>query len=525
LFALSALTDTISPRSPFLQQFFSTFTPADTLKKESLFSRKSEQFFTDYFSSDSAVAKKARKYLYTAQFEFDSLDVPLLKNAIEKVNWNTKNYLTTKKYFITKLAGLKDSSITPFLRDLYWKVKDSSELQNLVLESLLRQRTLESFTAFKELILQEPPVAVSGSGYSNYRSGSSVVIREVSVYNSSPRYIDRDYDSRFYGSWYPLYDTLALTKTIFPDILQLGNVDDYKKEVTDLLTVMVDSGFLKAEDYESNFSKYYLDAKQSLKKQVAREEKADIDKASNKDRILPYGMDEEVYSQFNSYGNSELEQYAILLMPFYDKKPGVPGYYEQLLKLKDKSFLYDIFVLMLRNNKPVPDSLFNVYAKQDNYRVKLYTDLQKMNKLEKFPAAWKNQQAIARSLLMTEGYRYRKPDSVVFMDKLAVSYKGKKGWIYFFKYRLMRDDSQWQLASIGMQPENLSEIDVKNDEFTEKRERKLENDKSDKEQMQKMLKELLYAKHESAEEFYRARSFNLYKSYLSEMVKRQRYRD
>ncbi|HET6996735.1 MAG TPA: TraB/GumN family protein, partial [Chitinophagaceae bacterium] len=523
MFTLSALTDTVSPRSPFLLQFFSTFTPSDTLKKESLFTRKSEQFITDYFSDDSVVAKKARKYLYTVKF--DSLDVPLLKNAIGRVNWNTKNYLSVKKYFITKLAGMKDSSITPFLRDLYWKVKDSAELQNLILESLLRQRTRESFTAFKELILQEPPVAAGSSGFSSYRSGSSVAIREVIEYSGPSRFSTRDYDSRFYGSWYPLYDTLALAKTIFPDILQLGNVDDYKKEVTNLVTVMVDSGFLKAEDYESNFSKYYLDAKQSLKKQVAREEKANIDKASNKEMISRYGWAEDVYDQYTDFGNNELEQYAILLMPFYDKNPALPGFYEQLLKVKDRRLLYDILILMLRNNKPVPDSLFTTYAKLDNYRVKFYKDLQKMKKLEKFPTAWKNQQSIARSLFMTEGYRYQKPDSVVFIDKLAVSYKGKKGWVYFFKYRPMRDDTQWQLASVGMQPENLTEIDVENDEFTEKGERKLESDKPDKEQMQKMLKELLCAKHESAEDFYRARSFNFYKSYLSEMVKRQRYRD
>src|SRR5258706_13868053 len=90
-------------------------------------------------------------------------------------------------------------------------------------------------------------------------------------------------DPRFYGTWYPLYDTLELTRTLFPDLLQLANIDDYKKEVNNLLTVLVDSGFLKAADYESSFSKYYLDAKQLLKKQMTREEKEKIDKATNKE--------------------------------------------------------------------------------------------------------------------------------------------------------------------------------------------------------------------------------------------------
>jgi hypothetical protein len=45
-----------------------------------------------------------------------------------------------------------------------------------------------------------------------------------------------------------LYDTLSLTRTIFPDFLQLLHVDDYKEEVLDLLVTMVDSGYLQAKD-------------------------------------------------------------------------------------------------------------------------------------------------------------------------------------------------------------------------------------------------------------------------------------
>jgi len=524
LFTLSTLTDTINPQSSFLQQFFSTFKPIDTLKKQSLFTRKTGQFFKDYFSSDSVVAKNARKNLYTVQF--DSLDVPLLKDAITRIGWNTKNYLAVKNQFISELGELKDSSITPFLSDLYWKVKDSADQQNAILQALLEQRTRESFVAFKDLILREPPISTDDGDYSPYGHMSSAYVRRMIITDATTRYVDRDYEPGIDDEWYPLYDTLALTKTLFPDLLQLATVDDYKNKVIDLLTALVDSGFLKAADYESSYSKFYLDSKQLLKKQVAKEEKANIQKASNKDQAARNGWTDDDYAdRYGDEGNNELGQYAVLLMPFYDKKPELAGFYQQLLKVKDRRLLYDIFTLMVKNNKPVPDSLFNTYAQMDNYRAEFYMDLQKMKKLDKFPTAWKNQQQIARSLFMTSEYSYQQPDSVVFMDKLAVSYKGKKGWVYFFKYRPMRDDTYWQIASVGMQPENLNEIDTENDDFTEKENRKLESDKPEKEQMQKMLKELLYSKRESAEDFYKARSYNYYKNYLSEMVKRQRYRD
>jgi hypothetical protein len=39
----------------------------------------------------------------------------------------------------------------------------------------------------------------------------------------------------YYGRWYQLYDSLSLTKTIFPDILQLMNIDDYRNDMMALL--------------------------------------------------------------------------------------------------------------------------------------------------------------------------------------------------------------------------------------------------------------------------------------------------
>jgi hypothetical protein len=114
---------------------------------------------------------------------------------------------------------------------------------------------------------------------------------------------------------------------------------------------------------------------------------------------------------------------------------------------------------------------------------------------------------------------------VAFIDKLPVTYENKKGYVYFFRYKRMRDDAAWQVASVGMQPEKLSEIDIDNDDFVMRGERKLENDKPVKEQIQQMLKEMVNSRRGSATMFYEGRSYSLYKNYLSEIVKSSRYRD
>jgi hypothetical protein len=512
-FSLRTLTDTSNTNSPFLSKFFSSFAPFDTLKGESLFTRKTEQFFKDYFSTDSAVAKKARKSL--SQIEFDSTDAPLVKKAIERVNWKTKDYLEVKKNFISELGNLKDSTITPFLKQLYLKVKDTSDFQNAILNALLSQKTKQSFIAFKDLILQEPPVETGDNSY--YRGFHYPVIR----FNSYSRFDVSDVTS-YDGPWSELHDTLALSKSIFPDFLQLINVDDYKDEVLDLVIAMVDSGYLKASDYESYFSKFYLDAKQLLKKQVAREDNDNIEKESRKDRKKNFYDDEYDEKEMDN-GNTKLEEYAVLMLPFYDKNPGVQSFFEQLKLTKDRQLLYNIYLLMLRNTKPVPDSFFTKYSKLDEYRSKLYEDLKDIKKPDKFPAENKKQVDIARSLILTNSGTYDKPDSLTYIDRLPVTYENKKGWVYFFKYKEERDDNYWQFATAGMQPEKEDSIDIENDDFTNVEGRKIAADKPIREQMEKMLKEMLYSKRESASDFYDARRYNIYKNYLSEIVKRNRF--
>jgi hypothetical protein len=79
------------------------------------------------------------------------------ENAISRLNWDMKNYMETKKHFITELGYLDDSSV-----------------------------------------------------FGNLFRLSSPRIRFNNIYGNS--------------TWSELYDTLALTKTIFPDFSQLINL-------------------------------------------------------------------------------------------------------------------------------------------------------------------------------------------------------------------------------------------------------------------------------------------------------------
>ncbi len=82
----------------------------------------------------------------------------------------------------------------------------------------------------------------------------------------------------------PLFDTLSLTKVVFPDILQLMNIDDYRRRYHELTgNTWSTAGTLKTADYETSFPKIYLEAKQLLRKQLAKENKAKMEKAASKE--------------------------------------------------------------------------------------------------------------------------------------------------------------------------------------------------------------------------------------------------
>jgi uncharacterized protein YbaP (TraB family) len=515
LLRIATLTDTLSAKSSFIDGFFKSFHLVDTtMQANSFFLRRTDRFFSDFFSKDSLRLRSARRSVY--EVEFDSTDAPLLMKGIDSLNWSQKNYLDIKKYWIAELGSIKGTTVVTYLKSLYFKVADTSDLQHAVLNALLSQKTKESFTAFKDLILQEPPITdeqpTTSTAYVTVRSSH---LRGLDPSKSYPAH---------YGKWGELYDTLALTKLIFPDFLQLMNVEDYKEEVANLLTAMVDSGYLKGSDYENYFSKIYLDAKQQLKKQIAREEKIKIDKASSKDKTASYYNLYEEEDEADE-GNRPLQQASVLLLPFWDKNAGVQQFFNQLMKTGNRKLLYETFLLLLRHQKPVPDSLFQKFAALDEYRSDLYSDLKKIKKEEKFPAAYKKQEWIARSLLVNSGQLYGKMDTLSFIDKLPVEYKNKKGFVYFFKYKRMKDDAAWQLASVGMQPADLTQVDVENDEFTEMEKRKLETDEPVGQQLANALKEMLNSKHPSAAGFYEGRAANMYRNFLPDMVKSNRYRD
>lgn len=497
-FSLMTQGDTLSAPSAFVQSFFETFTPADTLRGSDVFVKKAKLFFEDFMNPDSVVHKRAVKGIYVIRF--DSTDVPDLKKTISSIGWTEKNYLDTKKSLIRKMGNIQANGATNYLKELYQSAGDTLELQYTVLATLLRQKTGYAYSAFRDIVMAEPPVL------------------DINTGTGQQLYADRTSGSILLDG---LSDSLQLTRTIMADILPLINLDDYKYPVMSLLGQMVDSGFVKADDYKPYFSKFLLEAKQELKKQVIAEKqkaihKAEEDKKGKVQNYLSYRPEEE-----EDGGNDNLELYATLLIPYWDTNPQVPALLNQMLSSSDKRLKYSTLMSLLRAGKPYSDTLLNYFAGLDEYRYELYEDLSDMDELSRFPAKANKQLLLAQSKLQAEK-SYGKPDSLVFIDKLKAEVKGVEGWIYFFKYKSRKDDAGWKIATAGLIPLDSTKFEWKEEEgagssaeddedvyayhskfsFTGFSNTRIKEEEPVLPQLQKELKRMLYSRRKSAKEFY-----------------------
>jgi len=505
-FHLMTLTDTLTGPSSFVKSFFDNFNPADTFKFYNPYEKKSRVFFEDFYSNDSTTRKKAINSV--SLIPFDSTDVPLLAKAIKSFQWSEKKYLERKTSFINKLGAIPTKASADLLRDIYYTAGDTVKLQNAALEALLKQRTQYAYNSFKDILTNEPPVIEAGGGSSFYNYSS--------MYGSSGGRSGYSYFSN--GNFMDeLTDTLLLTKTILPALLPLLTLDDYKKPLMQLLRTMVDSNMVGAKDYELYLSKFLIEAKQELKRQAIAEkgsaiEKAEDEKKEGKPNNLYRNKDEDE-------GNEELITYATLLLPFRETNPGVNDVLKKMFSSNDKRLKYNTAYLFMRNKIPVPDSILTFFAKLDDYRYELFTDLKKYKLLHRFPAENKKLQDLARSKLYSAAGT--KPDSLIYLDSLPLALKKSKGQLFFYKYKAKKDDAFWKLAAVSLLSTDGNIFNYNNEEEEENgysstayawdyasssetsfTDEKIKEEDMLKEQMQKELKKIVYSKRKSAVMFY-----------------------
>ncbi|MBC7536746.1 MAG: TraB/GumN family protein [Ferruginibacter sp.] len=469
LYNITGVSDTVNVTGTFISTFFENFEPWQVPVERNLYMNTLKNFFNDLFSKDSAVQNKAQQSI--ANVYYGVPGIPLIMDAITRVSMADKKYFDTKTRLISELGFIKDSTsdmLVENLKKIYEQTADTALFQNEVVKALARLKTKSAYHLLKEILLQDPPI------FEN----------------------DYEYTSMFEN----LEDSLQLTAGLFPELLRLGSLDDYKEKVFDLFANLVDSGLVKPKNYKSVFPNIYVDAKIALKKQLSRDEKKMRTESKTNDNEEPARL----YNNYNDKSAS-IQNYSILLMPFYEKDKNVKSFFSRLLQSNDGNVRLNTAVLLIRKNKVVADSILLSLAADDKYRADLLYQLETTGHSERFPKQFKTQEYITRSFL-TEENKYDKLDSMVFLEKRSCTIKRETGYIYFYKYRVKKEH-QWKIGITGLQPLNTAVVNA-DDDLSLMTEVRLKDDEPVSDQLDAQLKKILYIYHKSAKVFFRENGGN-----------------
>lgn len=400
-------TDFRTPKSAFVTQFYDNFTPWDSTIGLSVLESKSDLFLNSLVSNDSLTQNSAEKSFNIIEFEDE--DAPKIISTIGKTH-NLKNGLTVREELIDALGKLKNPRILPFLESSYIAVGDTVKLQLAILKAIANQKTKKATKSFVELIKSNTPIP--------------------------------NEEGDVYPIFHPFYDTLALTQHLYPKMLLLSILPEYKSATYALLSRAIDSNQYEKRYYRKKLNQIVWEANNEVKRQRSRES-------------LKGGTYEEISSRGNLFSyNRDLWYYMNLLMP-YQKKAKVKKYFEKIESLNAPGVALDYSNLRIRNGLVDSVDWLNL-SNNANSRIALYLDLKKMNKLEALPGSITTDQLV-ESLYAKKSRTNVLRDSLVFLKKQFVDIPKGSGYLYFFK-TMDKYETDWEYGYVGLFDSTNSEF-------------------------------------------------------------------
>lgn len=423
LYTLKSLVDTVKGLSLYSKTFFETFVPQDTCIGLDITSNKLDTYFFDkLYSTDTTVSKQAKVAIEYVQANMLVSNIPSLIKAIDSKEFD-KLSTSDKKELIFAFGKLKSKEILPFLEKTYARFSDSVELELTILKAVARLKTVESSKVFLKLLKVDLPV-----------TSSDVSISNVFVY---------------------LYDSLATSAALFPEILKYTKYPEYKASIYKLMVKLKEEGFFKPKDYQSELDEMLMDGMYELKKYISEKDRdrepykyASSSTTANNTKI------NDLYDELNTR-QQKVYCYAVLLAPFH-KKSDTKLFFDKLLKstTSDK-FKVMVYGALVKNNYVLADTIMNKYASSVSSRITLYQVLKDQNKLNLFDKKYGTQKELVISQLFGSKDNANK-DTVVLLSKIQTEYNKVQGNVYVFKAR-PKDKKVWKLYCSGVHPldENL----------------------------------------------------------------------
>ena len=387
LYEVKALIDTVKPPSKFVTEFFNNFTPLDTLVGPSILSDKTTNFFKAIKQNDSIVHDGY------AFLKFNKKHADSLKYYISEFNFkDNQKYL--QAYLIQKLAEMPDEDATSFFEYYYARSYNNSKAQTKILQAISKNQNESSLELLLRLMSTDLPLVSSKQEIQNI--------------------------------FQPYLDSLPLARKLFPEILDYSAIEEYKSPIFSMLAKLKARGLIKPKSYKKYKNQILNDAKIQLKRQL--------------------GLTMDLLNEESPAGNPDnnydiLENYMVLLYP-YIKESEVAMFFERLSTVNDPQIQASYIALRLKNEEnpfvgpnKIPTSLINTLAENAETRLLLFEKLQQIGKLDYFPSRYRNQKAIAESILYNTLELNPEQYAIEFVLDQKMFYPSKNYHSYFFKVK------------------------------------------------------------------------------------------
>ncbi len=361
--------------SGFVDTFFTTFAPQDTIIGLSPLMDKSNLFFEAIEAQDSILLGSSKFILFEDR-HFEAVKKLFLEKEFKD------DFAFLKQRLLSAILTMDYEMVIPFLEKLYLDSYENSDYQVQILNTIIQQRTKEGNKKMLSLLEQDIPIADGGGDFLN-----------------------------------GLRDSTQRLNAMFPALLEYVSISDYKHDIQSLLATAVKYKNLSPRKYKS------------LKKQFLNEGGIELKRAIGKQKQNKAANNDYYYSNYSSVNG--LNRYVDLLYPF-KKDRKVKAFLDKVNSLENFDLQMNWIDLRLLNKESIDKSIVQKLAEDDDNKFAIYS-LLKRNKKEEMIADSLRSKLVFSKLFATRNMPYGlKLDSIYHYKTEEVRFDGELKDAYYF---------------------------------------------------------------------------------------------
>lgn len=450
-YKLRACVDTAEASNPWLDTFFASFAPLDSMHYEGILAPKGDVFMEWLTGTDTLHARQARDSFDAVKLE-DRHAAPLV--AYLKAS-GSKLKEDERKDAVRELSTLHDPCVVPYLKELHAAAGDTLELRSVALRGLVRQHTPAASLLFLKLVQDAPPLSDEKWRVSQLFSG--------------------------------FYDSLSTAVVLFPGIEKLSRFPELESPIRHLKAALMDKALINAPSGEA-LDQLLQDADAELKRELAADHKPEgtgrFDYSYDSDdddgamgraqRILEraawtarrnvrtfHRSSDDDDDKAGEIGprSADMTTYLHLLLPQY-ADARVKAFFDKVMACGLDDIALETGSLLADHGKAVDASFWARFADRDDTRMQLYLLGRSMGHPEWVPADHLDARRNADAYILS-GWKDAAKDSVTFIGVREGRSGFGTGTVYFYKSRVEEDNDdsdkkdkkvKWRLGYTGYYP-------------------------------------------------------------------------